>query len=500
MTERSAPQRRVDWALLSLIVIGSVALRVAFLAEPMRYDEAYTFDAYAIHSVGFITSTYTYPNNQIFSTLLTHLAFRLFGDHLWTVRFPADVAGLAIPPVAYAVARKIYDADTGLWAAGLTAASAPLVDYSVDGRGYALGVLLVLILVWLSVRLLDAEPLSWLWWFPFVGVAVMAVYTIPTMAYAVVLVAAWSGANALVTHRRSAWIFLVGLAAALLVTAGLSLALYQPVLGQPGWTFVHPLPPTWTNLSHLISSVWSNWNRSWPHPLDWLVALGFLGGLAVHARRVWLPIPLAVVAVGTLVVIAIVAPISPFVRTWLYLAPIYLITAAAGLSRGCARLSRARRATPQIGVGAGSRPRGRGLGPLPARAALVVVVGALAAGIAVRGQHGAEQPPTSDNHLVSLIRDHLRPGEQVALAGGLVYYPALYYFDRYHYVPPLFARPPDFSHRGALPARLLVIMVRPTGPRAVVAMLKAAVVAAQPWRVTLIKRMEYLDAFVVTRT
>jgi uncharacterized membrane protein len=82
---------------------------------------------------------------------------------VWTVRLPALAAGITLIPASYVVARALYDRRAGLCAAALVAAFGPLVDYSVNGRGYTLGALLVLAALWLAGRLLTSDRRVALW-------------------------------------------------------------------------------------------------------------------------------------------------------------------------------------------------------------------------------------------------------------------------------------------------------------------------------------------------
>src|SRR5206468_10668479 len=127
-------------------------------------------------------------------------ACRGSGDHALTVRITALLAGLALIPATYLAARAPYHRRAALWAAARVTAFAPLVDFSVNGRGYALGVLLVLVSLWLGARLLD-RPRR-LEWAGLVVCWVLAVYTVPTMTYGVATVALWMGAVALLRGAR----------------------------------------------------------------------------------------------------------------------------------------------------------------------------------------------------------------------------------------------------------------------------------------------------------
>ncbi len=182
--------------------------------------------------------------------------------------------------MTYLVGRTLYDRRAGLCAAALMAVFGPLVEFSVNGRGYTLAALLMLVDLWLAAKLLRQTRLRQ--WAAFVACSVVAVYTVPTTAYGIAIVAVWMTMCAL---RRPRQVRAVGeLALACAVAAGLSLLLYSRVLGQPGWTAVTPVPVDWSSITNLISSVWDNWNVDVPHPVDWIVAASFLTATALHRR------------------------------------------------------------------------------------------------------------------------------------------------------------------------------------------------------------------------
>jgi uncharacterized membrane protein len=396
---RAVSGERLRLIVLGLIVIGGALLRLRYLNEPMRYDEAATFKQYARESVATITSSYDHPNNQIFYTLLTHFSLKLFGDGVAAVRLVAFAAGVAIIPAAYAAAARVYDARTGLWAAALTATAAPLVDYSVNGRGYTLGALLVVLSLWLGAVLLERST-PWAW-AGFVACCVLAVYTLPTMAIGIAAVALWMGANALL---RRDWRLVAPLAAALLVAGGLAALLYSAVFGQDGWHAVKPVAMEWHSIEALAGGVFDNWNRAAPHPLDLLLAAGFVASLVVHGRIARRPVPVALAVVVVLVAVILVAPIAPFVRSWLFLLPLYLIHAAAGLAW----------ATRRAGTAA------------PAVAAVV-----LAACMAHAGLRSSDVPPISDNDIVPLLRKYAPPPNTVLYDRYLRAPVHYYYYERF---------------------------------------------------------------------
>src|SRR3954452_22852911 len=300
----------------------------------MRWDEAATFQEYARASVDTIVSTYNRPNNQILYTLLTHFGIKGLGEAVWAVRLVAFAAGVAIVPAAYLAARRLYDETAGLWAAALTATFGPLVDYSVNGRGYTLGALCVVLALWLGARMVDGA--TWPTWAGFVLSCVAAVYTLPTMAIGIAAVGLWMACNSLKRPRRLALI-----AAAFVVAGLLTLLLYSAVLGQRGWTAVTPAPREWHAVKAIASAVFENWDRAAPHPLDWLVAAAFVVSVVAHRRIARHPVPLAATAIAVLVVALLVGPIPPFVRSGLFLLPLYLIVAAGGAAWATRRAGRA---------------------------------------------------------------------------------------------------------------------------------------------------------------
>jgi hypothetical protein len=135
-----------------------------------------------------------------------------------------------------------------------------------------------------------------------------------------------------------------GVQASHLVAAGLILGLltvllYLPVLVISGADklvsnrFVVPLG--WADfgseLAGSLARTWAFWNRDVPWALAALLALGFAIGVAFELRGRQLPLGL----LAPVLCLALVAlqRVAPFERVWLFLLPLYLIVASAGLAR-----------------------------------------------------------------------------------------------------------------------------------------------------------------------
>lgn len=170
--------------VLSLIavLIWGIALRLAFLGEPIRNDEAYSFMHYASRPIA-VGLTYYTANNHLLNTLLMHFSTAMFGASAWAVRLPTLIAGILIVPATYAVVRLYHGSRPALLAAAFAGASSPLIEYSFNARGYTLGALFFLLMTMLIG--FDGRKGSRGMWIVLPVTAALALYSVPTMLYGV---------------------------------------------------------------------------------------------------------------------------------------------------------------------------------------------------------------------------------------------------------------------------------------------------------------------------
>lgn len=352
-TTRERPAERVRRGALAVVVLGAVAIRLMHLDQPVRYDEAVTYLSYVSRPLSEAVAAYDLPNNHVFHTVLVHLGVDAFGGAPWALRLPAFLAGVATVPLVYRVGREIHGADAGLLGAALAAASPALVLFSTNARGYALVVLAFLTLVLLARRLaVRRDPADWA---GFVTVVALGAWTIPVMLYP----AAAAGGWLLVETRRAGRRPVARVTVELLVAGAAALALttilYLPVVREAGLDalvanrFVRPrtLAEVWAGLPGFLGGVAAEWTRGVPGPVAGLLGLGALVEAAARVRAVVAPpsapgrrtpvrprraalLPVSLLAaflvlVGTLRI--------PFARVWLFLLPVFLCFASAGLLR-----------------------------------------------------------------------------------------------------------------------------------------------------------------------
>jgi hypothetical protein len=158
------------------------------------------------------------------------------------------------------------------------------------------------------------------------------------MLYGVAIAAACFGVWSL-TYESQLRVRAPHLLAAGLVLGLLVVLLYLPVLVISGADklisnrFVVPLG--WTEfgpeLARSLERTWAFWNRDVPWPLAAVLAAGFAIATALELRK--RRVPLGVLAALICLVLVAAQRVAPFERVWLFLLPLYLAIAGAGLAR-----------------------------------------------------------------------------------------------------------------------------------------------------------------------
>ncbi|MCL5274157.1 MAG: glycosyltransferase family 39 protein [Chloroflexi bacterium] len=336
-------------ALAAGLLCGLGALlRLAFLSQPiMSWDEAATFLTYASRPLYVVLSNYSAPNNHVLHTVLVYVSYHLFGDALWAIRLPACIAGVLIMPVAYLVAYRIYERWSALLTVALASVAPVLVDYSTDARGYTLAGLLFLLML-LCATYLIKRPTNGFVWMLFVILCALGLYTIPIMLYGIGMVSAWM----LLSYwlgpdgRAERWRFTRQLAAADVGVMALAALFYAPVLIVSGLGsiiangYVAPLalPELVMQLPRSLQEAFALWTDGQPVILTLALLVGVAIGTGSPGVRSYRP-PLLVVTIVAGLAMVILQRVAPFARTWLFLLPIYYMTAAQGLVRIAQKIS-----------------------------------------------------------------------------------------------------------------------------------------------------------------
>ena len=333
---------------LVIIFLCGFGLRLAFLFQPIRLDEAATYVQFASHPLSLGLSFSPAPNNHLLNTFFTHFSTEIFGGSEWAIRLPAFIFGVLVIPVTYLVIRRLLNKYAALFASAFVAFAPIMVSYSVNGRGYSIQVFIFLLLVLLSLDMKE-QGINLTRGITFSLLSGLGFYTIPTMLYFWAGLIAWLFLSAIFKDiHGTRRVFIVSLAAAGVASAIVTYLLYLPVILRSslsavitgrGWAATGNAwleRKTWSAfISQLpadLRALWSSWTISQPLFISVVLLAGFLISIIFFRRlcssRVNLPLVL-IVSCAAIMFIQRVS--SPFARVWLPLFPLYLGFSFAGL-------------------------------------------------------------------------------------------------------------------------------------------------------------------------
>lgn len=184
-----------EWMWLLIIAVAALSIRLPWIEQPIRFDEAISWLDYASQPLVVTVSKYDQPNNHVFHNLCMAVAIRCFGSSLWAIRLTALAAGVMTCVLTgwltYSLARPTC-ADlrilrfSGMLSGLCVAVSSPSIEYSTLGRGYTLMTCLTLV-CWIAAReAVLSRNLC------FAGISVVAgalgFWTVPVMLYPLLMV------------------------------------------------------------------------------------------------------------------------------------------------------------------------------------------------------------------------------------------------------------------------------------------------------------------------
>lgn len=307
---------------LAMVTAAGLALRLLYLSQPMRADEATTYLEFVSKPLLFGLSYYPAPNNHILHTVLAHGLTSLFGGEPWAIRLAALLAGTLMIPAAALAAAVVHGRAAALPAAGLAAVCWPWVFYSANARGYTLMGLLFLLLIPVCARLRQRrDDGAWIW---FVLLAGLGLFTVPVMAYALVPLGVWIAVGRAPAGKE--------LSVAAGATAVLTLLLYAPALIASGAAAaitpeMTPLArgAAWRGIADFAPALWRHWHTDVP-AWAWAATLPL-------AACAWRSGGLALVSAAWFVVVLLAYPVMPYTRLWLWLSLPWMLLVAGGAGR-----------------------------------------------------------------------------------------------------------------------------------------------------------------------
>ena len=335
------PAKKAQQILLFLILLCGLILRVNALNDPITYDEAYTYQAFASQPLFVLLTDYHLPNNHIFHSLLVHFSTLIFGNHLWALRLPMLLAGMGLIWATYLLGTRLYAPEVGLASAALAAVSPEEILHATSARGYSLVALLTLLIFYLGVLVLREK--KWFYWMAIAILSALGFWTIPIMFFPFGILFLWlileSFTEDIFPAYRNRWeFFSYWLVTGILSAIG-TLILYFPVLRVSGTKYllgnVYIAPTEGDVYANLLAERMLEtadfWMRGLPLFLIVLLVLGFFLGIIFHRKLASVRIPFQLAAFLWMTAVIILRRPNALSRFWSFLLAPILIFSAAGL-------------------------------------------------------------------------------------------------------------------------------------------------------------------------
>jgi hypothetical protein len=331
--EHVANNRTVMMGLCVVTLVG-LSLRLIYLNEPIRGDEAYTFTQYAQRPLFLGLTQYYIPNNHLLNTILVHFSYLSFGNQPWVLRLPVLIAGTLAVPIAYVVFSRLYKPVVGLLTAAFISSSAPLIEYSVNARGYML--MLSIFLSMLALATFLRGSYNRFGWALFIVLGVLGFCALPIMVYPCGIISGWLLLNTHYSATKHQIKFVIAIAVSMSLIAALTAMIYWPVLVVSGYQEVLG---NYYTISHsqffgglfsYVKTLSNIWFDGWPQVIGWGVLMCAISRPLV-ASVVGKPNEsILLVTVACVTVLLLARPVLGYPRLWLFILPILLGEAAAG--------------------------------------------------------------------------------------------------------------------------------------------------------------------------
>lgn len=228
---------RVIEILLTAVLVLLVGFCGALIFyQPVHIDEALTYRHFVAQGWKIAVSTYPFPNNHVFFSLLGTVAVKLIPDPFIAMRSVSLVSTIISGWLIFRILRFDCSRPWALVGVLLWAGTMATLFYAAQARGYAVQSTLLLLAVFSAIKIIGKEELTHrggknLYWFVMsvsvsLGLFTIPSFLIPALGLAVLFV---SGMKS--TQGRLPWLKMVGWAG---FTVLLTSVLYGPLLNYAG--------------------------------------------------------------------------------------------------------------------------------------------------------------------------------------------------------------------------------------------------------------------------
>jgi len=183
--QQDTPDKHSAYTWVVISVVGcATALRLYDLDSGLWHDEIVTYVKYVKMPMGDLLTTYDSENQHFLFSILAHLCFVLFGEHVWAVRLPAVVFGVGSIWAVYELGRQVGSAKEGILAAALLTFSYHHIWFSQNARGYSGLLFWTLLSSWIFLRALPGYRAQK--WMLYAVAVALGMYTHATMLFVVI--------------------------------------------------------------------------------------------------------------------------------------------------------------------------------------------------------------------------------------------------------------------------------------------------------------------------
>ncbi|MBX2860787.1 MAG: glycosyltransferase family 39 protein [Vampirovibrio sp.] len=255
------------FSVLLITLIGAV-LRWQGMENTVTYEEATTYLSLISNAAAETTTSFGLHG------FLVKISTAVFGGEPWAIRLPFLLAGVALIPISFWIARTVFNESVGILAAALAAVSPALMDHAAQASRY--GLLPLFLLTGIGCLLKWQQAKRWQW-----------------------------------------------LAGSFL---GLVLALYAYL--SPTQTFEYPWVLFMEKLPATFALAWTHWQTAIPGFFTLLLFIGFWVGVFRKEART---VGHTILYIATWIFLVVLTHQKPAPEVWLFLWLCYFILAAAGL-------------------------------------------------------------------------------------------------------------------------------------------------------------------------
>ena len=163
------------WLMLSIVVLIAILLRLPNLTESIWFDELWS-TYYKLGTFRQLAYYGVYDVSPPFHYVFMFGWIRVFGDSELAIRLPALIFGILSIPLAYVIAARYFDKQTGLLVALMMSLSPVHIWYSQEARPYSMLIFAFLISMLAVEKLRESKSKS-VWFSVYICAAIACLFT-----------------------------------------------------------------------------------------------------------------------------------------------------------------------------------------------------------------------------------------------------------------------------------------------------------------------------------